>query len=286
METITQKTVLMIVLISSAYLGLAGCSASKTDSQNLAISKLSLGGSSETYEILEQLTEAYSQSTPNIKFKFYPPSRTAGGIRGVEANVLGIGGVSRKLTVEEESQGLIHVPLVEVPLLIAVHQSVTGVANVTAEQIKDIYSGKITNWQEIGGPDADITLLDSTEDANEKQVLRQAYLGKDLKITPEAVVFTEDDELVESVATTANSIAAIPLKKSLSELPINILSIDGIEPSIENTQSRNYAMTLPLGLVLARRTSSDVESFVAFVTGHKGQQVLDEFLEESEVDKE
>ena len=91
-----------------------------------------------------------------------------------------------------------YIPLVETPLMVVVHDSVTGVSDITAEQIKAVYSGEITNWQELGGPDEQIILFDLSEDENEKVVLREAYLGPDLEISPDAVVFTEDDELVET----------------------------------------------------------------------------------------
>lgn len=277
----TGKSLLSTLLIGSACLGIASCS-NGADDQRLETATLKLGGSAEAYEVLEQLTEAYQQQNPNIEFSFFSPSQTIGGIRGVQASELDIGGLSRKLTAEETAQGLSYVPLTEVPLVVVVHESVTGVTDISADQIRAIYSGKISNWQEIGGPDADITLLDFTEDENEKQVLRETYLGKDLEITPQAIVFAEDDELIDSIAVTDYSMATVPLEEELAELPLNILSIDGIEPSPENIQAEKYAMTLPLGLVLPKLPSPEAESFSQFISSVEGQQIIEGFAEESE----
>ncbi|MEM6451411.1 MAG: substrate-binding domain-containing protein [Cyanobacteria bacterium P01_D01_bin.105] len=278
-----QKKALNTILIGSVFLGIASCSAATVPTpSSTPEAKLKIGGSSETYPILEELTERYSKSGANTQFEFLPPSQTGGGINGVKLNELNIGSLSRKLTKEEMSQGLEYVPLADVPLVMAVHDSVTGVSDITAEQLKAIYSGEIKNWQEIGGPDATITLFDLSEDENEKVVLREAYLGKNLEITPTAVVFAEDDELLESAAITEYSIAAVPLEDEISELPVNILSIDGIAPSPESIQSGEYAMTLSLGMAISQQAESEVTDFVAFVNSEEGQQLLADAVEESE----
>ncbi|MFK8186234.1 MAG: substrate-binding domain-containing protein [Phormidesmis sp.] len=277
-----QKKALTTILISSAFFGIAGCSAAtNTASSNSAVT-LEIGGSAETYEILEELAESYNESGSSTKFDFFPSSQTAGGIKGVKLNELNIGSMSRKLTSAEASQGLDYVPLAEVPLLMMVHESVTGVGDITGEQIKAIYAGEIKNWQELGGPDADIILFDLAEDENEKQLLRETYLGEDLEITPTAIVFAEDDELLESAAITEYSIAAIPLEDEIAELPVNILTVDGVAPSPENIQSGKYAMALSLGMVISQQAEPETKDFVAFVNSEEGQQLLAAALEDDD----
>ncbi|MEM6521375.1 MAG: substrate-binding domain-containing protein, partial [Cyanobacteria bacterium P01_C01_bin.70] len=235
-----------------------------------------IGGSSESYEVLELLTDAYSETTTTVEFEYFPPSQTGGGIAGVKSAAMDIGAVSREMTPEETGKQLVYRPLVKAPLVIAVHESVTGIADINAEQIKAIYSGKISNWQDLGGPDAEIILFDLAEDENEKLLLRETYLGADLKITPNAVVFAEDDEVLETAATTEFSIAAIPLEDDLSELPITILSIDGVEPSKENLQSGAYPMALSLGMVVPSAPSEATEAFIEFIDSEEGQAALTE----------
>jgi len=277
------KVRLANLLTGCALLGALGCASAVSKAPTQTVSKtIRLGGSSETYEILEQLAEGYSDTNSYIEFKFASPSQTSAGIQGVKAEQLDIGALSRPITEAEKSEGLKYVSLMEVPLVIMVHQSVTGISDITAEQIKSIYSGEITNWKEIGGPDANINLLDLPEDENEKQVLRRTYLGESLKIKSEAIVFSEDDELVERAATLDFSIAAVPLEDELSELPVTILSIDSVEPSDENVQSGKYLMSMTLGMVASQTASEATEDFLAFVTSEAGQQILENAEEEED----
>ena len=239
-----------------------------------AYSSIKIGGSAEVYVVLELLSDAYTAEVDGVEFDFLPPSQTSGGIEGVKNEALDIGTVSRDLAAAGLGEQLTYLPLVQTPLVLIVHDSVTGVTNVSTKQIQSIYRGDITNWRELGGPDAAITLFDVAEDENEKRVLRQAYLGADLAITPEAIVFPEDDELLETAAITDFSLAAVPLEESLKDLPITILSIDGVTPSIENLQSGAYPMNLLLGIVFSQGLSATGQSFVEFVMSLEAQQIL------------
>ncbi|NEO84482.1 MAG: hypothetical protein F6J87_09540 [Spirulina sp. SIO3F2] len=266
------------VIVGIVALTLIGCSASTSNESpsETTASKITIGGSSEVYEVLEILTEAYETEREGAEFEFLPPSQTSAGIAGVETETMDIGGVSREVTTEETGDILRYLPLVETPLVLVIHETVTGITDITADQLKAIYSGKITNWQELGGPDAAIALFDFVEDENEKKVLREAYLGFDLEVTDTAIVFAEDDELVEVATSTEFSIAAMPFEDELEELPVKILSIDGIEPNPDTLRSGDYKMVLPLGVVLAQDPSVATEQFIEFAQGEGGQAALSE----------
>ncbi|WP_346294268.1 PstS family phosphate ABC transporter substrate-binding protein [Sphaerothrix gracilis] len=262
------------LLLGSTLIVLTGCAAFRSTDTTIATNRIKIGGSSEAYEAIEMLTDAYSERDTSSEFEYFPPSQTSGGIEGVKVAVLDVGAVSRAVTTAETGDELIYLPLVKTPLVIVVHSSVAGVTNISAEQIKGIYSGDITNWQALDGPDAEIIVFDFTEDENEKQVLRSAYLGPDLEITPDAVVFAEDDELLETAANTEFSIAAVPLENELAELPMTVLSIDGVEPTAENLQSDTYPMALSLGMILPKVPTAATKAFIEFVKSEAGQTAL------------
>ncbi|MEM6614820.1 MAG: substrate-binding domain-containing protein, partial [Cyanobacteria bacterium P01_C01_bin.72] len=251
-----------------------GCTneASQSNPSAPVSSNIKIGGSSETYGLLEMLTNEYQSEVEDVSFDFLPPSQTSGGIQGVKSDVIDIGGVSS--TTAQDIDELRYIPLAQTPLVVVVHNSVTGVTNISSEQIKAIYSGQIENWKMLGGPDADIVIFDFTEDENEKQVLRDAYLGQDLAISSKAIVFAEDDELLETAAITEFSIAAVPYENDLDDLPLTILSIEEIFPSQQTIQSGQYVMTLPLGVVIDKEPSAEIEAFLTFASSDKGQKVL------------
>ena len=252
---------------------LLGCSPQQPSASE-GTDTIKIGGSAETYEVLQLLTAAYQTQAPDVTFEFLPPSQTSGGIQGVKSDAIHIGGISRIPTPYEIDDQITYVPLVETPLVVAVHNSVTDIDNITSDQIKAIYSGKIDNWQALGGPNETIILFDFTEDENEKQVLRQTYLGNDLAVTPKAIVFYEDDEILETAAITEFSIATVPYEDSLNKLPLRALSIDGVLPSATSLRSDEYPMSLPLGVVLDQQPTAATKLFLEFATGPAGKTIL------------
>ncbi|MEM6432609.1 MAG: substrate-binding domain-containing protein [Cyanobacteria bacterium P01_D01_bin.115] len=267
---------LFTLLLGSAMLLTGGCSGASTVEEDAAATTgpINVGGSAEAYEAIELLIDGYEAEVGEFETTFFPPSQTSGGIEGVKQAALDIGGVSRKLSADETADELNYVLIGETPLVIAVHESVTGITNITADQIQGIYRGDITNWQELGGPDAEIILLDLPEDENEKQVLRGAYLGEDLEITSKAVVFREDDEMLETIGNSDFSMAAVPLEDEIDELPVTILNIDGVSPSLKTIQSGEYKMSLPIGFVTTQSPAPEVQALIDFMTTPEGQAIL------------
>lgn len=265
-------------LLMAGSLLLTGCSNGQALSPSIhsthSASTIKIGGSAETYDVLENLIEAYQTEYPDSQFEFFPPSQTSGGIQGVKSAVIDIGGVGRIPTADETHDQVIYFRLAKAPLVVVVHKSVTGINNITGDQIKSIYSGQITNWKELGGPDADIVLFDLTEDESEKQTLRQLYLGQDLAITPNAIVFPEDDDVPETAAITEFSMATIAYEDTIERLDLNPLRIEGVHPSAQAIQSGAYPMVLTLGIVLDQQPSNATQEFLKFAIGPKGQKTL------------
>ena len=260
--------------VSLLLIGSCFSSGNPSDFVEPVRNTIKIGGSAETYKVLELITNAYTATAPDVGFDFFPPSQTSAAIQGIKSRSLDIGADSRTPTPEAAEQPHTKLTLAETPLVMVVHNSVTGITDITSDQIRAIYSGQITNWQTLGGPDAPIVLLDFTEDENEKKLLRQIYLGEDLVITPTAIVFAEDDELAETAAITEFSIAAIPYGEELAELPVTVLSIDQIAPSAQALRSGDYAMVLPLGIVMEAPPSPDIQSFLDFATSPESKRIL------------
>ena len=260
---------------------LSSCTGASNDAVAEEV-RIEVGGSAETLEVLEDLAETYEDTAEGVEISFLPASQSSGGLQGVRDAVLEIGGVSSPPDANA-LEGLQYFDLVQTPLAFIAHGTVTGVEDVTTEQLQQIYDGTITNWQDLGGPDAEILLMDFNEEENEKRLLREQILGADLEITDKAVVFLDDDGLFETAVITPYSLAAIPLEEDLKEADVTILSLDGVTPTAENLQSGNYPLGMTLGLVIAETPTPEVQAFIDFILSDAGQKVL---AESTELDNE
>ena len=149
--------------------------------------------------------------------------------------------------------------------------------NLTTEDIKGIYSGTITNWKQVGGNDAKIVLLDRPEDESAKRLLRKHYLGNDLKSSPEAVVLRKETELIQTIQSTPYSIGSFSLAHAISDkLPVNRLSLNGIEPTRENVEAGKYPMVRTISIVWHKNPTEATQSLIKYISSSPGINAMEQ----------
>ncbi|MGF1494407.1 MAG: substrate-binding domain-containing protein [Microcoleaceae cyanobacterium] len=279
-----KRNSLIFLLGAIAFIGLPSCStgnrttSTSTASENQAeVNAIRTGTSSSTVDFLRVLTIGY-ESTDHIgQVMESEPGQSESAIAGVNDGLLEIGAISSSLKPGDRSENVNYRQVAQDALVVATHPSVTGVTNLTTEELKGIYSGQITNWKELGGPDAQIVLLDRPEDESAKRLLREHYLGQDLPCSPEAVVLLKEVELIATLEDTPHSIGAFSLAYALShDLPVNRLSLNDIEPNAENMKAGQYSMARTIGLVWNKDTSEATQDFVEYVFSPAGAEVMEQ----------
>lgn len=271
-----QNLVFTLAFGISALLGLPSCTSNKTTQARIETQQeIKLTGSSSTYAAMKILADAYAAQNNNIKLTFLPKGQSGSGIAGVKKGLANVAAVSRKLKPEEDDGSMIYEELATDGLVVATHESVKGVSNLQTSQLKAIYSGAVTNWQELGGPNAEIVVLDRPEDESGKRLLREHYLGKELKNAPKAVIMRHEPDLINALQNTPHSIGAFSLAYSISnKLPVNRLSLNSIEPTPENIKSGKYKMIRHIGIVRGKKPSEVTQKFLDFAFSEKGAEIL------------
>lgn len=245
---------------------------SQADSQTQSTVKIAT--SSSTATVLKVLAEAYQAKSKTVKIEFVSNSQSGGAIGALKNDLADLAGSSHKLKPEEDNGQIQYRELAKDLLLVATHSSVKGVTNLTTKQLKAVYKGNITNWKELGGPDAKIVVLDRPEDESAKKLLRKHYLGDD-KTTTKAIVLNKEGELIDALQSTPYSIGAFSLAYSqINQLPVNRLSLDGVVPKAENLINGQYQMARHLGLIWDKAPSTSTKNFVDFVFSPEGTKVL------------
>jgi phosphate transport system substrate-binding protein len=245
---------------------------SQVDSQAPKIIKI--GTSSSTLTVFKLLAQAYESQNKTVKIEFVSNNQSEGAIAALKNDLIDIASSSRKLKPEEDNGQIQYRELAKDLLVIATHSSVKGVTNLSTKQLKAIYKGEITNWQELGGPNADIVVLDRPEDESAKKLLRQHYLGED-KTTTKAVILNKEGELIETLKNTPNSIGAFSLAYSLiNQLSVNHLSLNGVAPTGENLTNGKYQMVRQIGIIWDKAPSLQTQGFIDFIFSQTGTKLL------------
>lgn len=260
----------------TSLFGVISCSSGiDTQVEAQTKQKIKIVGSGSTYQAVKILAKAYEGKTENIKIKFLPKSQSPGSIASVKKELVDIGTVSRSLKPEEDDGSVVYREFVRDALVVGIHPSVKRVVDLQTSQLKAIYSGKITNWQELGGNNATIVVLDRPEDESAKKLLREHYLGIELKNAPQAVIMRHEPELINALNNTPYSIGAFSLANAISnKLPVKRLSLNGIEATPENVRTDKYTMVRKLGIVYRKKSAAKTQSFIDFIFSTRGQEVL------------
>ena len=157
------------------------------------------------------------------------------------------------------------------------------VENLTTEQIKSIYSRRITDWKEVGAPSGTKIIPYQRWQGSASQEMFEKFMG-DTPIMPPP----QEDEVVgegQIITATANyrnykSALGFSFRHSTEEMlrndQIKLLSIDGVAPTIENIRDGSYPLVATAYMVTARPRSANVQKIVDFMLSPEGQKLVEE----------
>lgn len=271
-----QLTWVMVVSGLVAALSIAGCTGAPTLEE--PVRPLRVSGSGTCLPLLRLLASRYP--FPGVEFVFLPGLHTKGGVEGVAQGSLDIGAISRELTSEEQSAGLNVTWLSDDGLALAVHPSVArlGVVGLTSEQVRGIYSGRYTDWRQVGASESlPIVVLDRNEDESAKIILRKYVLGdeKSLPVTAEALRLFYETDMVEGVQSTPGSIGYFSLGYGVSQhVRAALVSLDGVEPTVANIESGAYKVIRPLGIVTPRSAPLAIREYLEWATSDEVREYM------------
>jgi phosphate transport system substrate-binding protein len=151
---------------------------------------------------------------------------------------------------------------------------------VTKEQVADIFSGKITSWSEVEGPETKILVIDRPRNQNIRDAF-ESQLGMTGKITGAAKVIGPDEQVVRTVVGTIpplSAVAYLSLSQGLSVVsggvPVRLLPIDKVEPEVPTVKDGRYPLRRPVLLLSKKEPHPLVEAFTQFVLSPPGQQLI------------
>jgi phosphate transport system substrate-binding protein len=160
---------------------------------------------------------------------------------------------------------------------IIVHPS-NPVTGLTMDQIKNIYTGAITNWKQVGGPDATIVVYNRESTSGTYETFETKVMHSE-PIRADALEKTSNGAMKEAVANDPNGIAYVGL--GYVDSSVKAVTVDGITASAGTVRSGKYPIARYLFMItngeLSAQTNTLVKDFINFVLSTEGQQlVIDE----------
>ena len=247
------------MLLLGGFILLSGCQRPKGG--------VTVAGSTSVQPFAEILAEEYMENHREEKV-FIQGGGSSAGIQAVRTGAAQVGMSSRNLTPQEQS--LFFSPIAYDAIAVIVHRS-NPIQDLTVEQIRNVFAGRIKRWDEMGGRNHAITLVSREEGSGTREAFQHLLMEK-TEISLAALVQDSNGAIRQVVADDPNAIGYISL--GLVNEKVKAVEIDGVKATIENIRLRNYKLVRPFLFVFKSNPENTAKRFLDFVLSDKGQKLL------------
>ena len=281
------KKLIAMTLSVAALLTLTACGASTGPAETTAAATeaaaettaaaekvsgtVSMAGSTSMQKLCEAMMESFQEAYPDITVT----AEYTGSGAGLEALAGGktdIGNASRALKDGEKSSGAVE-NIVAIDGIAVITDKANTVLDLTTEQLADVYTGKITNWKDLGGEDAAIVVIGREAGSGTRAAFEEL-----LKVDDQCAYAQELDStggVLAKVAATPGSIGYVSL--DVVDGTVSPISLNGVAPTEENIVAGSYMLSRPF--VMATMGTIDeqneaVKTWFNYVQSDEGKNVI------------
>ena len=241
---------------------------------------LSIAGSTTVLPIAERASEAFMDANPDVVVEVQGGGSSTGVASAGEGTVE-IGNASREI----KSSELEKYPELQIftiaydGIAIVTHKDIV-LDSLTVEKVRGIFSGEITNYSEVGGPDAVIEVVAREEGSGTRgafvemvmQYKDDAGEKQEAPITELANLQSSNGAVKTLVAETPNTIAFLSF--GYLDDSINAVAIDGVKATVENAKAGDYPIVRPLNMVTNGEPTELAAAFLTYVVSEDGQAIV------------
>jgi phosphate transport system substrate-binding protein len=251
--------VAVLVIIIAAYTGVT---------QYKQSSDITIEGSTSAYPVATALAKAYMEKHHNVQIDVQGGDSEA-GINNVKAGKVDIGMSSRNLS-SSESQDLSQYSIAKDPVAIIVNPD-NPVNTITTNELKDIYTGKTTNWEELGGNNIQITPVIREKGSGTRYDFEQYIMDGD-EYAKNIVVTTSTYGALQTVAVSPETIGYVSNNAISSD--VKTLKINNVTLNQENVENGSYNLTRSILFLVKGSATGEIKDFIDFSLSTEGQNII------------
>ena len=273
MKKITRRSFLTVCGAAAAAAALTACGGSASSSASTAAGSaasstaaalsgnVATGGSTSMKNVIAALTEGFAEVEPGVTVS-YDPTGSGAGITGAADKTLDIGLSSRALKDDEKAD--VDGTTIALDGIAIIVNNASKVEDLTVDQLKQMFTGEITNWSEVGGDDGEIVLIG-----------REA--GSGTRDGFESIVDVKDScKYAQELTATGAVISAVeanPLAIGYASLSavgdtVKMVTVGGVECSEDTVKDGSYEVQRPFVFVTNKSVtlSEQAQAFFDFAT--------------------
>jgi len=256
--------------VSAVVVMMSGCGdpdgppPGAADDASILTGKLVLTGSSTVAPLASQIGKRFEKRHPGVRIDV----QTGGSSRGISDALTGLAdiGMSSRGLKDSEKDGRLQHNVAFDGVAFVVHAS-NPVGTLSDQQLLDIYTGKIDNWQVLGGQDAAITVINRADGRSELELVTD-YFAVESKDIIADVIAGENQQCVKLVAGDPNAIAYLSVGAAEFEnqrgTPLRLLPLRGIDATTATVSDGTFPLSRPLIFVTKPQVSPLAQAYIDF----------------------
>jgi len=262
-NTMKKLTITAFVLLALVSAWLYFKASPETFDSDAKIDKLVLTGSSTVAPLAAEIGKRFESLHPGTRIDV----QTGGSSRGISdarSGLADIGMASRALKADEADLIAQTIALDGISIIVNAHNPVLA---LDKRQIIDIYTGKIVNWQAVGGNDAPITVVNKAEGRSTLELFLHHFGLNNTDVKPQ-VVIGDNQQGIKTVAGNPDAIGYVSIGAAEYDaehgVAIKLLPLEGIAASVDNVRNGTFPLSRPLNLVTNHEPTGLAKAFIEF----------------------
>ena len=232
--------------------------------------KIDIAGGTAHIPVMTEAAKRIMTANPSIRINV-EGGGTGVGVQKAGEGLVQIGNTGRALSEDEIGKyGLVSFAFA-VDGVCAVVNPANGVKDLSAAQVRDIFAGKITNWKDVGGVDAAITLYSRDEASGTREVFWDKMLKKGA-IADSANIVASNGAMKVAVSQDANAIGYMSI--GFVDASVKAPTLEGVEPSQDNAKSGAYKVARKLYMNTQGEPQGLTKLFIDYVTSPECTDII------------
>ena len=250
---------------------LAACSNEEdTADTQTGGSLVTISGSTSVGPLAEKLAMKYQEEN-DVKIEVNQIGSSA-GITNAINGVSQIGMSSRDLKQEEKDSNLQELIIAYDGIVVVAHPS-NPVKDLTMEQVKQIFTGEVTNWKEVGGEDMEIVVVSREDGSGSRDAFQEIVGYESGQLIKNAIVASGNGNIKTTVAMNKHAIGFISFE--YIDESISPMAINGVQAKAENVLAGTYELSRPFLFVHKEDVPEAAKQFMEFILTPEGQKVVE-----------
>lgn len=257
----------LLISVFAAGLALTGCGGNDAGESGSS-GKVTVSGSSALLPLAKDAAQKFKAKNDQVSITLNAGGSGA-GLKQVSEGSVDIGNsdvfAKEKLPEAKAAELVDHKVAVTVMAPVVSKEIGTNVKSLTKAQLQDIFTGKVTNWKDVGGPDEAVVLITRPSTSGTRALFTKYALDGKEELSNKSMETDDSGTLVQTVSQTKGAIGYVALSYLMNNNTVTPLAIDGVEPTLNNVYNGKYPVWGYEHMYTKGEATGAVKAFIDFI---------------------